>query len=134
MTARIHHIGAGLKAFLLEKSSPCRLQALHSLAGPSIEESQLNMCLRVVEDILDGVGVHPFRSLVDVEGVLSCLEDLDREVDSLAGRILVRFIDIGSVVVDFGNSQGPELSNELVVGHEENAIIYIRVVTHSFFL
>lgn len=66
-----------------------------------------------------------------MERIIALFDNLDSEIDSCLIAILHRFVDIGSIVIDFSDGQGSKFVDKIIIGHEESAIIVISVIADS---
>ena len=66
-----------------------------------------------------------------MEGVVSIFVNGDLEVASLVLGVFVRLVDVGGIVINFSDGHGSKLTAVLVIGHEEDSIVFIGVEPDS---
>ena len=68
-----------------------------------------------------------------MERILTFLQNINCEIYSFRVGIMIRFINIGSIIIDFSNRNNIELAYKILIAHEENAITNIWIITYSLF-
>ena len=124
-------VNACLKLLLFEEGPSSRNQALNSMALATFQSSELNVGFWVLELGLVFIGINSLRSFVNLEGIFACLNGGDFEEDALKLGIFGRFVDVGSIIINLRNSQGSELCNEVIVGHEKYSVVLVWVKVNS---
>jgi hypothetical protein len=70
-------------------------------------------------------GKRSLRSLIDLEGIGSLFVDTNIKVTALLLTVRIRFIDIGSIIIDLSDSDLTKIFPKFIEKYEENAIIII---------